>query len=179
MTQKIKEQEYPNIHSVLIAEKGHLIYEEYFEGKDENFGRDLGFVKHNDTTLHDIRSISKSVVAILIGTCIDRGLIKGVDEKISSFYPEYAFEGEKAEWTIEHFLTMTTGLRWNENVSYDNPSNDEIKMNSSEDPINYVFSQPIETVPGTTWNYNGGATQILANIVEKVSKQNIFSYLYT
>ena len=146
MSNKIATQAYPNIHSLLISKSGEIVYEEYFEGQDQNFGVDLGSVRHNEASLHDIRSISKSVISALMGICIDQKLVDGVEEPISSFYPEYAFEGFKKDWTIEHFLTMTTGLSWNEKVSYENPDNDEIKMNMAIDPIGYVLTQSMDTI---------------------------------
>ena len=170
LTNKINSQFYPNIHSVLIAKNGQLIYEEYFAGKDQIYGKDIGLVQHTDTTLHDLRSISKSVVSALVGIAIEKGFINGVDQKISEFFPEMVFEGEKANWTVEHFLTMTTGLQWNENIPYDNPENDEIRMTYSKDPVGYVLHKDLESSPGNRFNYNGGATQVLAEIVERTSK---------
>lgn len=173
LTQKIYEQYYPNIHSLLIIKDGSLLYEKYFPGKDENYGEDIGVVMHSDSTLHDLRSISKSIVSACIGIAIDHGFIKSIEQKISDFFPEIKFEGEKKNWTIEHFLTMTTGLEWNENYDYDNPDNDEIRMASDKNPIKFVLKKPLETSPGIKFNYNGGATQILAEIIERASKTSI------
>jgi CubicO group peptidase (beta-lactamase class C family) len=173
MSTKISEQVYPNIHSLLIAKNGKLFYEKYFNGKDQNWGSDLGVVVYNDTTLHDLRSITKSIISACIGIAIQEGLINNVDEKVSKFFPEYTFTDKKKDWTIEHFLTMTTGLSWNENLPYNNPKNDEIKMVYSDDPVKYVLDKPLENVPGTRFNYNGGATQVLSEIVERVSGSDI------
>ena len=173
MTTNISEQVYPNIHSILIAKNGKLFYEKYFDGKDQNWGSDLGVVVHNDTTLHDLRSITKSIVSACIGIAIQEGLINNVHEKVSKFFPEYAFDDKKQDWTIEHFLTMTTGLSWNENLPYNNPENDEIKMVYSDDPVKYVLDKPLENIPGTRFNYNGGATQVLSEIIERASGYDI------
>lgn len=173
MSKKISEQVYPNIHSILIAKNGKLFYEKYFDGKDQNWGSDLGVAVHNDTTLHDLRSITKSIVSACIGIAIQEGLINNVDEKVSKFFPEYGFADKKKDWTIEHFLTMTTGLAWNENLPYNNPENDEIKMVFSDDPVKYVLDKPLKNIPGTRFNYNGGATQVLAEIIERASSVDI------
>ena len=173
LTTKIEKQEYPNIHSLLIAKNGSLIYEKYFEGQDEIYGKDVGVVKHSDTTLHDLRSISKSVVSICIGIAIDKGLIKGVNQKISSFFPEISFHGDKSNWTIEHFLSMTTGLVWNEDMPYNNLENDEIQMTYSKNPIAFVLNKPLETNPGARFNNNGRTTQVLAEIIERTSNTSL------
>jgi CubicO group peptidase (beta-lactamase class C family) len=173
VTAKIKNQEYPNIHSLLVAKNGTLVYEQYFAGPDQIYGNDVGVVVHSKTKLHDIRSISKSVISACIGIAIDQGIIEGVGQRISDFFPEFALKGSKSKWTIQHFLTMTTGLVWNENFTYSDPENDEFKMTNSRNPIVYVLNKPLKCKPGTRFNYNGGATQILSEIIERVSNSTL------
>ncbi|SFZ91858.1 CubicO group peptidase, beta-lactamase class C family [Flaviramulus basaltis] len=179
ITTKIEEQVYPNIHSILIAKNGELFYEHYFNGQDQIWGRHIGTVQFSDSTLHDIRSITKSIVSACIGIAIEKGYIKNVNQKISDFFPEMdsIFSEDKENWTIQNFLTMSTGLIWNEDVPYDNPKNNETQMSSSEDPIKYVLSQPLETKPGIKFNYNGGATQILADIIVRSSKTPLYKFV--
>jgi CubicO group peptidase (beta-lactamase class C family) len=171
----IKLQKYPNIHSVVVAKNGSIVYEHYFVGKDQNYGRDIGVVTHNESTLHDLRSITKSIISACVGIAIDKGWLKSVNQNISEFFPEkdQIFINEKANWTIQDFLTMTTGLTWNEDLPYNDPRNDEIKMTLSDDPIQYVLSKELENQPGRVFNYIGGATQILAEIIERASKYSI------
>jgi len=177
LTTKIEKQEYPNIHSLLIMKNGLLIYENYFKGYDENYGNAIGLVQHSDTTLHDVRSISKSVVSICMGIAINQGLIKGVNQNISQFFPNIEFKGDKSKWTIHHFLTMTTGLVWDKNSPYNNPENDEIKMTDSHDALDYVLNKPLKTAPGKKFNYNGGATQVLAKIIERASNMTLYQFV--
>ena len=173
LTLKIKAQYYPNIHSVLIAKNGELIYEEYFEGTDQNYGKELGIRKFTDTTIQDVRSVTKSIIATLVGIAIEKKLIESVDQPISDFFPEILFTGNKSNWTIEHFLTMTTGLDWNEKIPYNNPENDETQMTYSKEPIKYVLNKELRSEPGKEFNYSGGATQVLSEIIERTSKMGI------
>src|SRR5688572_19360124 len=64
---------YPNIHSVLISHHGKLLYEKYWAGKDEYWGDTVGVIVHAKDSLHDIRSISKSVVSACVGIAIQQG----------------------------------------------------------------------------------------------------------
>lgn len=60
-----------------------------------------------------IASATKSVISILIGMALDQGLIKSVDEKVLSFFPEYecpADEPLKRSITIKHLLTMSASF---------------------------------------------------------------------
>ena len=71
---------------------------------------------------------------------------------------------------------MTSGLKWNEEVPYDNPENSEIQMINSEDGIGFVLSRELEAKPGTAWKYNGGTTELLAELIQRVSGQNIHEF---
>ena len=119
---------FPNRHSLLIFKDNKLVLEKYFKGKDEQWGDNLGIVQHNATTLHDMRSVSKSIVSACIGIAIANGEIKSVDEKIFDFFNEYQqYRNEGREnLTIKHFLTMSSGIKWNEQVPYNNPEKDGI-----------------------------------------------------
>ena len=171
MENAISSNAYPNIHSVLISKNSRLIYEAYFEGMDELWGDSLGVVQHGQDKLHDVRSISKSVVSACIGLAIGQGKIKAIDQKVFDFFPEYSEydEGLKSDLSLEHLLTMTSGLEWNEDIPYSDPENSEIQMTSSQDPMEYVLSRPMEVPPGKVWKYNGGTTQLLAAIIQKTT----------
>jgi CubicO group peptidase (beta-lactamase class C family) len=171
----IRNGTYPNIHSLLIARNNKLVYENYWPGTDESWGIGLGKMTHGKDSLHDIRSISKSIVSACTGIAIQQGKIKSVDQRVFDFFPEYAKydTGIKSSLTIQHLLTMSSGLVWNEDVPYDNPENSEIRMIRSGNPVEYVLSQPMEFPPGKVWKYNGGTTQLLAAIIEKTTGKKV------
>jgi CubicO group peptidase (beta-lactamase class C family) len=166
---------YPNIHSLLIVRNNKLVYEKYWPGKDQRWGDDLGIRMHGKDSLHDIRSISKSIVSACIGIAIEQGKIKSVDQKVFDFFPEYAKldTGLISSLTIGHLLCMSPGLVWNEDIPYDNPENSEIRMTNSPNQVEYVLSQPMEAPPGKIWKYNGGTTQLLAAIIEKTTGKKV------
>ena len=56
-----------------------------------------------------VMSVTKSVMALLVGIAIDQGLIGSVDDKVLSYFPDYTIKrGEKTiqEVTIRHLMTM-------------------------------------------------------------------------
>lgn len=174
----IKTGFYPNRHSLLIYKDDKLVLEKYFSGKDENWGNDLGIVQHNETVLHDMRSVSKSIVSACIGIAISQGKIKSVNQPIFDFFEDYnQFNNDgREDLTIRNLLTMTSGLKWNEDVPYDNPENSEIQMINSEDGIGFVLSRAIVSQPGSAWRYNGGTTELLAEIIQRVSGKNVHEF---
>jgi CubicO group peptidase (beta-lactamase class C family) len=61
-----------NIHAVLVVRHGELVFERYFTGDDERFGRPLGQVAYDRTKPHDMRSISKTVTSLLLGIALEQ-----------------------------------------------------------------------------------------------------------
>ena len=180
MTSAISSGEYPNVHSVLIAKDGKLVHEKYFPGKDEILGDPIGVVNHDKDTLHDVRSVTKSIVSACVGIALSKGKIKSVEQSLWDYFPEYneLKKGEKTNLTIKHLLTMTSGFEWNENIPYTDPANSEIQMDKSADPIQFVLSRNLVHPPGKVWNYNGGTTQVLAAIIKKACGLEVDEYAH-
>jgi CubicO group peptidase (beta-lactamase class C family) len=159
-----------NVHSVVIVRHGKLVFEQYFSGPDERWDV-AGHYDFDATTKHDMRSASKSVISLLVGIAIDRKLIASVDEPVVKFFPEYAAV-KSPGWdqvTLRHLLTMSSGMQWDENRGWNDPKNDEPHLGAERDPIRYILSKPIAKQPDALWTYNGGGTDLLGNVLERVS----------
>jgi CubicO group peptidase (beta-lactamase class C family) len=169
-----------NVHAVLIVKDGALVYEQYLEGRDENWGHALGVVRFNRETLHDMRSATKSVVAALVGIAMGDGSIRGVDAPVVDPLPEHTMADREAKRAIllRHVLTMTAGLEWDESMPYTDPRNSEIRMIRSGDPIGYVLSRPLMAEPGRQFNYNGGLTELLAAVVRHATGQSLEAFAH-
>jgi len=118
-----------------------------------------------------MRSVSKSVISLLVGIAIDRKLIAGADEPVVKFFPDYSAV-KSPGWdniTLRHLLTMSSGMQWDEGRPWNDPKNDEPYLGSEADPVRYVLSKAIVAPPDTVWVYNGGGTDLLGNIIERVS----------
>jgi CubicO group peptidase (beta-lactamase class C family) len=161
-----------NVHAVLVVRHGTLVFEHYFSGSDEAWGRPIGTIAFGPEVRHDERSATKSVIALLLGIAIDRGLIKGIDEPVLSFFPEYADlrTPEKDRITLRHLITMSTGLEWHEvDIPYTSAANSEIRMELAGDPYRFALEQPVAAPPGEIWNYNSGSTELIAAVLKKAA----------
>jgi CubicO group peptidase (beta-lactamase class C family) len=156
-------------HGVVVARNRVLVYERYFTA--------MGYaVPYDANTLHDIASITKGVVALLIGIALDRGWLSDLDAPIMSFFPEYVDlrSPERDRITLRHLLSMTSGLDWPERaISLDNAANIVHQGASAYDPYRFVLARPVETAPGTAWNYNSGGVWLLGPILRRVSGKPI------
>ena len=172
MVKWLAESKLDNVHAVLVARHQKLVFEQYFTGDDEHLGGKAGIVTFGPTVRHDERSVSKSVVSLVMGIAVDHGWIKSIDAPVFSFFPEYASLStpEKSRITIRDLLTMSSGLEWHEeDVPYTSPDNSEIVMDRSSDPLRAALAPGMAAEPGKIWNYNSGSTELLGAILKKAT----------
>jgi CubicO group peptidase (beta-lactamase class C family) len=181
LTAEIRAGTYPDVHGLLIARDARLVFEMYFHGNAYDYEAE-GFrgpwTEFSSETLHNTASVTKSITGLLVGIAVDQEFIGGPDESVFSFFPEYAHlsDEQKDRITVAHLLTMTSGLKWNEqDVFYSDPENDIIKMFVARDPIEHVLAKPLIHPPASTW-YNGGGVSILGEIIHRRSDKRLDTF---
>ena len=176
---KIHQGKYMEVHSMLIFKDDRLVFEEYFKGHKYNFS---GENHHGElltwdrTMMQNTHSATKSITSACIGIAIDKGFIESIEQSIFDFFPEHQHlnTNGKASIKIGHLLTMTSGLRWEEqNVPYSHPGNDLGILVGSENPTTYVLNRPLLYEPGKRFKYNGGGIILLGEIIKNATKMNI------
>ena len=99
MLETIEEQDY-DVDSVVVVRHGYMVV-------------DATVYPFEPGSRHIIYSCTKSVISVLVGIAIDKGYIEGVDQPILDFFPERTaanLDANKEAMTLEHVLTMATGL---------------------------------------------------------------------
>jgi CubicO group peptidase (beta-lactamase class C family) len=161
-----------NVHAVLVARAGKLVFERYLKGTDEVYDKRIENAAFDADTLHDIKSVSKSVASLAFGIAMDRGLIRSVNEPIFSFFAELSDlrSPEKERLQLLHALTMSVGLKWVEATpSTGNLDNDEARMHMAADQCRYVLGLPSTALPGQEFFYNTGTLALLSAIMHKAT----------
>lgn len=162
-----------NVHAVLIEHKRRLVFEQYWTGEDG----ELGIVAHGPRTLHDIRSISKSVTSLLLGIALRADADNALTRPIASFFQSrHDLTPALNEVTLHHVLTMTAGFSWNETIVPYTDRNDFVRLLSSDDPVGFVLSKDLSDNPGATWTYNSGLTDVIAGVIEQLTGQPLITY---
>lgn len=170
----ISNGEFGEIHSMHIARNGYLILDEYY------------WPDHSEEKLHNLASVSKSVLSVLIGIAIKEGYIQSIDQSIADFFPEYSqiFENDtnKKEIKLHNLLSMTAGLEWIDGHANQNGS-DCSNMDNSEDAVEYILSRQVAAESGTQFHYCGGCSILLSAIIQSTTglKADEFAeqYLFT
>jgi len=163
------------IHAVLVEREGYLVAELYRTGEDRVLARRYGVLstttEFGPDTLHDVRSISKSVISLLYGMAMERGKAPLPESPVSASLPGLKGLDNAGVIQIRHLLTMSTGLAWDE-IGHGDLTSDEFRLFWKADRLAYVFDRPLANTPGTTFNYNGGATVALAEILSDAAHRS-------
>lgn len=155
------------VAGILILQDGKIRSERYESG-------------HSESNRWSSLSVAKSVTSTLVGVAIKDGYIKSVDDYVTDYIPDLKGSAYDSV-TIRHLLTMTTGIRWNEN--YTDPDSDiagfstdsiEPGMNAT---VSYMRRLPAEAEPGKKWVYSTGETHLLGVLVSSATHQTLSHYL--
>jgi CubicO group peptidase (beta-lactamase class C family) len=150
----------PTRYSLLVIRNGYLVYERYYRGS-------------NAAQTNNIKSMSKRILSVLTGIALQEGRLRGLDQKLSEFYPEYFgpnLDARKRDITLKHILTMSAGFQWAENTSNSD------RLWASRNWLQTMIEWPMATVPGVVFNYNTGLTHLLSGILTRVSGASTLAY---
>ncbi|HEX9970824.1 MAG TPA: serine hydrolase, partial [bacterium] len=147
-----------NIHSLILVRNGYLVLEAYFYPNSKG-------------VVHDVASVTKSITSILVGIAVDGGFIKNVQQTVLDFFPDRKIadlDDRKKRLTIEHLLTMQTGLCRN----FEDGERQLDAMRETNDWVQFMLDQPMLTEPGTEFAYCTGGTQLLSAIITQATGMN-------
>jgi CubicO group peptidase (beta-lactamase class C family) len=170
----------PNLHGIVAMRGDRILFERYFAGPDAGLGKPLGVVRFGPETLHDLRSVTKSIVGLLYGIALAAGHVPAPEAYLLEQFPEYPAlvdEPARRALTVRHALTMTLGTEWDEfTFPYSDLRNSEIAMDRAPDRCRYVLERPVVGPPGVRWTYNGGATALLGRLIAKGTKRPLHEF---
>ena len=148
----------PRLRSLLVSTGGALLEEHYFNGARRE-------------TLANLKSASKTLIAILVGIAIDRGHLAGVDQPIADFFPEELGEADaiRRSITIEDLLTMRSGLETTSNRNYG-------RWVASRNWVRHVLTRPMVDRPAGRMVYSTGSTHLLSAILTRATGMTTLAF---
>ncbi|NBW88825.1 MAG: class C beta-lactamase-related serine hydrolase [Gammaproteobacteria bacterium] len=156
-----------NTAGLVVVQDGKIRFERYGLGFDAN-GRWTSF------------SVAKSFTSTLVGAAIQDGYIASLEDKVSRYIPDLRGSAYD-DVTIRQLLTMSSGVRWNED--YEDPRADVAQFNNAKpDPgidatVSYMRKLPRAHPPGTVWHYNTGETNLIGVLVSSATGKSLAQYM--
>jgi CubicO group peptidase (beta-lactamase class C family) len=153
-----------NTQGVVVVRHGVIVAEWYADGAD-------------DSSWAASWSVAKSFTSALIGIAIDEGAIPGVDEPMTTYFPDWAGTPREAI-TLRDVLQMSSGLDWDEDYDPAALGESEIihMVLGESDQLAYASSRPSRTEPGIEWSYSSGDTMLLSRVLEQATGMPVDEY---
>ncbi len=148
----------PRLRSLLVSVGGDRIEEHYFNGASARRSANL-------------KSASKTIVAILVGIAIDHGYLEGVEQPIVDFFPAELADADpvKRSITIGDLLSMRSGLETTSNRNYG-------RWVQSRHWVRHALSRPLVDRPGGRMIYSTGSTHLLSAILTRATGMSTLEF---
>lgn len=153
--------------ALLVVHDGKLRLERYGLGFDGQ-GRWTSF------------SVAKSFTSTLVGAAVKDGFIKSLDDKVSLYIPDLKGSAYD-DVSVRQLLTMTSGVKWNED--YSDPNSDVARFNNHQPEagvealVTYMRKLPREAPAGSRWLYSTGETNLVGTLVQQATHKPLATYL--
>ncbi len=152
---------------LIIIQDGKIRFEKYGLGQTRE-GRWTSF------------SVAKSFTSTLVGAAIKDGKIKSLEDKVSAYIPDLKGSAYD-DVTIRQLLTMTSGVKWNEDYTDRNSDvalfNKHVAEPGVDVTVSYMRKLPREAPAGSKWVYKTGETNLLGVLVSSATGKTLSDYL--
>lgn len=166
LNRKIAEKRFKDINSIVVIKNGELLLEEYFNGE-------------NRATLHNPRSVGKTIASSVMGIAIEENYIKDEQQQLKDFYDLQSYENyspEKDQVRLKSLLTMSSGFLGDDD-DMSNPGNEEY-MYPTADWVKFALDQPMDKdkVTGKDYTYFTAGVVVLGDILHQSVPGGLVDY---
>ena len=150
------DEENPYYDSIVLVRHGYIILERYYF----SYGPD---------DIHHLWSSTKSFISALAGIALEEGLIGSLNDKMLDYFPNKTitnYEPRRENITIEHLLTMSSGIAWDFYLH-------QAIFNGHEDPVEFALNLPLDFDPGSQFEYINGGPHVLSGIIHEVINSTV------
>ena len=144
-----------HIHSLLIIRNGSVVL-------------DANFYPYDGKTVHELASVTKSLMTTLIAIAADQGRLK-LDQSMLSFFPERTIANRdalKERITVRHLASMSSGL---DSMGFEHDEGTLNEMMASQDWIEFALDRKVVSEPGTRFVYDSPGMHILSGILQEAT----------
>ncbi|MEO1625722.1 MAG: serine hydrolase [Bacteroidota bacterium] len=166
LNERIAQNYFQKITSVVVLKDGKLLIEEYFNGTDRN-------------SLHDTRSVGKSLTSSVMGIAVGDGHIKDENSKLGDFYQLKSYQNHspgKENVSLKSLLTMSSGFDGSD-MDMESPGNEE-NMYPTSDWVKFGLDLPLDNnkTMGKDWDYFTAGVVLLGDVLNQVVPNGLEAY---
>lgn len=143
------------VRTLQVVAGGELVVDEGFAGADPG-------------APHNLKSASKSLLSLLTGIALERGLLPGLEATVAELLGRELTDG-KGEIRLRHLLTMTSGLESTSGPNYG-------AWVSAGDWTRAALARPLLSPPGEDFRYSTGNSHLLAAALERAAGEDLLAY---
>lgn len=143
-----------DIHSFLVVHNGYVVVDAYF-------------YPYDGKTIHEVASVTKSLMTTLIGIAADQGKLR-LDDPMLSFFPGRTVanrDARKERITVRHLVSMSSGL----DCTATNDEQTLQEMRPTQDWVQFALDRPVRWEPGTRFVYCSPAIHLLSPILQQAT----------
>ena len=152
-----------NSQGLIVVHNGAIQLESYWDGADRD-------------TLFNPQSMSKTVLAMLLGIAVEDGHIESLDDPVGKYIREWASKPQGTA-TIRQALWMAAGLEQMSNSYEIRLFSRGVWYNFGDDFEGMILDLKQVDPPGTKFEYNNEENNVLGMVIERATGQRYADYL--
>ena len=151
-------QTYDSVRAVLVTVDGQRLVERYHDAAAE--------------TTHNVYSVTKSVLSVLVGIALDEGHLTGLEQPLAELLPSYAgaMSSQTEGITLRQLLTMTAGLP-------EEDAGDDFL--ATDDWVATIVTAGPTRPPGQEFGYSNAASHLVSAVLAEATGQSVLAYART
>ena len=160
----IYETPHKDFRGLVVIKDNHIVIEEYFN----TFWRN---------TVHDIRSVGKSVTALLLGVAMKEGLVESLDQSVYSLFSKQknpSINEDYKKINLRHVLDMSSGL--DADSDYPETVGQAGNWIARDDWKEYLLNVPLTSKPGENFVYADIHAVLIGLAIEEASGMSLRDY---
>lgn len=149
----MREQEI-DIHSLMLVRNSEIVVDAYF-------------YPYDGQTVHEVASVTKSVMTTLIGIAADQGKLS-LDDPMLSFFPDRTVangDAWKENITVRHLASMSSGL----DCTNERDEATLREMRTGVDWVQFALDREVRWEPGSHFVYCSPAIHLLSPILQQAT----------
>lgn len=142
-----------SLRSLLVYKNGKLVAESYLKDTEDLTQQRL------------IWSCTKQVMGILTGIALENGVIKSLEDPMSTYLEASTSYDDKKDITIRNLITMHSGIDFSNDGTAG--QTDKLLRQIPDNSVSFILERPMRAPRGTEYHYNDGDPHLVSALIQE------------